>query len=93
MLSPLASLGTATLCFYSPATLACVLLCFKLRKTSVPATWFLLLLVYLSKFTTLNEEALSWKLTMGFEFASPAAFYVSCCLTGMQGLMRRLSPY
>ncbi|GAB7329041.1 hypothetical protein MBLNU13_g00886t2 [Cladosporium sp. NU13] len=47
MLSPLASLGVATLCFYTPATLASLLLCFKLRKAPVPATWFLLLLACL----------------------------------------------
>jgi hypothetical protein len=56
MLSPLASLGTATLCFYTPATLASVIICFKLRKTPVPATWFLLLLVCLSKFTRLKPK-------------------------------------
>lgn len=64
MLSPLASLGVATLCFYTPATLASLLLCFKLRKTPVPATWFLLLLACLSKFTTLNGDALSRILTL-----------------------------
>lgn len=63
MLSPLASVAVATLCCYTPATLASTLLCFKLRKTPIPATWFLLLLVCLSKFTALMEKLSSRTLT------------------------------
>lgn len=48
MLSPPASLGVATLCFYIPTALASVLLCFKLRRTPLPAVWLLLLFVCLS---------------------------------------------
>lgn len=51
MLSPLASLGVATLCCYIPTVLASVLLCLRLRKTPIPVIWMLLPLVCISKFT------------------------------------------
>lgn len=49
MLSALSSLGVATLCFFIPTMLACILVCYKQRSSPAPVAWFLLVLVCLSK--------------------------------------------
>ncbi|KAM0723810.1 hypothetical protein Q7P37_000800 [Cladosporium fusiforme] len=47
MLSPLASVGVATLCFYIPTLVAFCFLCYRQRKAPAPTAWFLMVFVCL----------------------------------------------